>query len=114
MPGLPLDLRMKNDLHQHVPQLLTQEFRVVEVNGIHSLVGFLQKIHPDGPMRLHLVPRAAVVRVTQDRNDRDQIVRRVVLFFRVCVHRPLRLGRNAIRFILHISQDLSSVGVFYS
>ena len=86
--GLPLDLRVKDHLHHHIAQLLTEKLGVVQINGIHCLVGFLKEVHPDRGVGLHLVPRAAAVRIPQDRNDRSQVVCRILLFFGVCVHRP--------------------------
>ena len=69
MPLFLLHLGVEHHLHQHVAQLLAHKRGVIQVDGIHRLVGFLQKVHPDGGMRLHLVPRAALFGVAQQGND---------------------------------------------
>ena len=69
MPLLLLHLGVEHHLHQHIAQFLAQKRGVIQVDGIHRLVGFLQKVHPDGGMRLHLVPRAALFGVAQQDDD---------------------------------------------
>ncbi len=58
VPGLTLDLRMKTTCISTSPSS-SHQLRVIQVDGVHGLVGFLQKF-----MRmdvgLHFVPGAAV------------------------------------------------------
>ena len=63
VPGFLFDLGVEAHLHQHIAQFLTQQCGVVKVDGIHGFIRFLKEIHADGRMRLHFIPRAAVVRV---------------------------------------------------
>ena len=70
---LRLDFRMKDHLHQHIPQLLTEIFHILFVNRIRRLVSLLQHIHADGCMRLHPVPRTAVF-AAQNTDNPHQIL----------------------------------------
>ena len=87
----------------------TDIYNSAVVLGPEGLIGSYQKIHPYGCVGLHLVPGAAVFRVTQDGDNGNQILCRVLVLFGVCVHRPLSPAK-AIRLILHKLRDLSSVG----
>ena len=73
--------RVEYHLHQHVPQLFPQHPGVVCVDGLQSLAGLFQEVFADGLVGLDLVPGAAILRVAQDADDLDQILRRIVLLF---------------------------------
>ena len=51
---------MEHHLQQHIPQLLPKEDRILLVDSLYSLVGFLNKVAPDALMGLFPVPRAAI------------------------------------------------------
>ena len=68
---------MERHLHQHIAKLFLHQHRVIGIDGLQRLTGLLQKILPDGGMGLHLVPRAAVLRVPQDAQDLQQLFCRV-------------------------------------
>lgn len=53
---------MQRHLKQNVAEFLAQEMRIVQIDGVHRFVGLFEEVLPDGFMRLHLVPRAAVLR----------------------------------------------------
>ena len=53
------DIRVEQHLQQHVAQLLADHGRVVTVECLAGLVGFLKEIAADGQVRLRRVPRAA-------------------------------------------------------
>lgn len=59
--GLPLDVGMEYHLQQQIPQLLLQQGRVLPVDGLGGLIGFLQQTAPQGGMGLHPIPRTAVL-----------------------------------------------------
>ena len=50
---------MEHNLEQYVPQLLPEVLGVLLVDGLHSLIGLLQEIAPDGLVGLLGVPGAA-------------------------------------------------------
>ena len=77
---LGFHLRMQRYLKQHIAQLLAQKVRVSKIDGVNCLVGFFNKIFADAGVRLHLIPRAAAFRISQEGDDAAQIVHRVVLF----------------------------------
>lgn len=58
-PGVLLDIRVEEDLQQHITQLFPHHGGIVPVERFADLVGLLQKIAPDGLVRLCAVPRAA-------------------------------------------------------
>lgn len=59
--GLPLDVGMEYHLQQQIPQLLLQQGRVLPVDGLGGLIGFLQQTAPQGGMGLHPIPRTAAL-----------------------------------------------------
>ena len=77
---------VERHLHQHITQLFPQHGRVVGIDGFQRLAGLLQKVLPNGLMRLHLVPRAARFRVPQDADDLDEVFRRIVFALRPILH----------------------------
>ena len=60
LTGVRRNLRMQYHLHEHVAELLTQVRRVVRLDAIERLVGFLDHVLADALVRLLAVPRAAV------------------------------------------------------
>jgi len=60
LTGVRRNLRMQHNLHEHVAELLTQVCRVVGLNAVERLVGFLDHVLADALMRLFAVPRAAI------------------------------------------------------
>ena len=69
---LGFDLGMKGHLHQHVAQFLAHALRIVPVQSVQGLVGFLQEIAADGTVSLLSVPRAAA-RSPQQSHDTQEI-----------------------------------------
>jgi hypothetical protein len=59
-------------LEQEVAQLLPQLLGVVAADGVQDLVGLLEQVRAERPVRLGLVPRAAVLGV-QARDGLDQV-----------------------------------------
>ena len=57
--AFPLHLRMEGHLEQHVSQLLPEMLAAALVDGLHRLVGLLQKIAADGLVGLLRVPGAS-------------------------------------------------------
>ena len=53
------DLRVKHDLKQHVAELLDKCLDIACVERVERLVGFLDQVGPQRPMRLLAIPRAA-------------------------------------------------------
>ena len=53
-------LALQHHLQQHVAQLLAQVRRVAGLDGVHRLVGLLDHVMRDAPMRLRAVPWAPV------------------------------------------------------
>ena len=88
--GLPLDVGMEYHLQQQIPQLLLQQGRVLPVDGLGGLIGFLQQTAPQGGMGLHSIPRTAVLR-PQQRHDAQQIAPIARLF--VICERSLKKSR---------------------
>ena len=70
---------MEEHLQQHIAQLLTEHVRVVAVERLACLVGFLQKIAADRQMRLRRVPRAAARRA-QHMNQPDEVLQVIARF----------------------------------
>ena len=70
---------MKDHLHQHIPQLLTEIFHILFVNRIRRLVSLLQHIHADGCMRLLTVPGTASGRPEQLHHGAE--VGKIIAFF---------------------------------
>lgn len=55
---LILQLRVENDLQEHVAEFLSEQFRVLGINRFDDFVGFLDKIVSDTLVGLFDVPRA--------------------------------------------------------
>ena len=51
---------MQHYLHEHVAQLLAQVRRIIGLDAVERLVGFLDHVLANAPMRLFAVPRAAI------------------------------------------------------
>ena len=58
LTGVRRNLRMQHYLHEHVAEFLAQMRRVVRLDAIERLVGFLDHVLADALMRLLAVPRA--------------------------------------------------------
>ena len=84
---LALDVRVEHHLHQHVPQLLPQQVRVVPVDALGGLIGLLQQSPADGLVGLHLVPGAALRRAEHP-DDLQQVVVVVSRFLLKMYHIP--------------------------
>ena len=63
---------MEDNLEQHISKFLLQMLGTALVNGLHSLIGLLQKIAANGGMRLLGIPWAAAGS-TEDADDFHQI-----------------------------------------
>ena len=79
MPGLALNIRVEQHLHEHVAQLFLQVRRITGVDGLADLIRLLQEVAADALVRLHLIPGAAVRR-TQVRDERNEVAQ-VIAFF---------------------------------
>ena len=79
MPGLALNIRMEQHLHEHVAQLFLQVRRITGVDGLADLIRLLQEVAADALVRLHLIPRAAIRRA-QERDERHKVAQ-VIAFF---------------------------------
>ena len=73
LAGIRRNLRMQHHLHEHIAQLLAQMRRVVRLDAIERLVGFLDHVLADAAVRLLTVPRAAVG-LTQAPDDLHQML----------------------------------------
>ncbi len=51
---------MKNDLIQNISQFFFQIFHIFMINGIYSLIGFLNQIRPQCFMCLYRIPWTAI------------------------------------------------------
>ena len=51
---------MQYHLHEHVAEFLTQMCRIIGLDAVERLVGFLDHVLADALMRLFTVPRAAI------------------------------------------------------
>ena len=60
LTGVRCNLRMQYDLHEHVAELLAQVCRVVGLDAVERLVGFLDHVLANAAVRLLTVPWAAV------------------------------------------------------
>ena len=60
LAGVRRDLRMQHYLHEHVAQLLAQVRRIIGLDAVERLVGFLDHVLANALMRLFAVPRAAI------------------------------------------------------
>ena len=79
MPGLALNIRMEQHLHEYVAQLFLQVRRITGVDGLAGLIRLLQEVAADALVRLHLIPRAAIRRA-QERDERHKVAQ-VIAFF---------------------------------
>ena len=79
MPGLTLNIRVKQHLHEHVTQLHAHMHKVSGVNRLTGLIRLLEEVAADALVRLHLIPGAAVRR-TQIRDERNEVAQ-VIAFF---------------------------------
>ena len=60
LAGVRRDLRMQHDLHEHIAQLLAQVCRIIGLDAVERLIGFLDHVLANALMRLLAVPRAAI------------------------------------------------------
>ena len=60
LAGVRRNLCMQHYLHEHVAELLAQVCRVVRLDAIERLVGFLDHVLANAAVRLFAVPRAAI------------------------------------------------------
>ena len=60
MPGLALNIRGEQHLHEHVAQLFLQVRRITGVDGLHRPRVSSRKLRRMLSLRLHLIPRAAI------------------------------------------------------
>ena len=64
---------VKNDLEKYVAKLFPQQGGIFAVDGLNSLVSFLQKVVPDGMMILFLIPGTSL-RASEDLYNPNKIV----------------------------------------
>ena len=79
MPGLALNIRVEQHLHEHIAQLFLQVRRITGVDGLTGLIRLLQEVSADALMCLHLIPRTAARRA-QERDERHKVAQ-VIAFF---------------------------------
>ena len=60
LAGICGNLCMQHYLHEHIAQLLAQVCRVVGLDAVERLVGFLDYVLANAAVRLLAVPRATV------------------------------------------------------
>ena len=73
LTGVRRNLRMQHHLHEHVAQLLAQVCRIIGLDAVERLIGFLDHVFADAAVRLLAVPRAAVG-LTQAPNGLHQML----------------------------------------
>ncbi len=61
MPRILGDAGMKDNLHEDIPQFLRQFVRVLGLDGVNRLIGFLQHIALDALMALLPVPGTTLI-----------------------------------------------------
>ena len=72
VPCVLRDLRVQEDLHEQVAQLLAQRLAVLVVQRLQDLVGLLQQVRAQCAVVLLQVPRAATLRVAHARDHAPQ------------------------------------------
>ena len=70
--ALRCQLRVVDDLQEHISQLIAQVRHVAPFDRVNDLVRFLDRVGNDRLMRLHDVPGAAVVRITKRLHDLNE------------------------------------------
>ena len=63
--GIGLNVGMEHHLHQHIAQFLTQQSRILPVDGLHRLIRLLQEAAANGFVGLFLIPGTALRRAQQ-------------------------------------------------
>ena len=96
-----LDVGVKDHLHQHIAQLLLQQRRIVQVNGLGGLVALLQQAPANGGVGLRLVPGTAL-RGAKQPDDLQQI--RIVVAW---LPRKIYHSFPSIAIGIHIFHDLN-------
>ena len=76
VPGLALDVGVKQHLHQHVAQLLAHVGEIPLVHRLAGLIDLFEEIATDALMRLDPIPRASVLRA-EERDEAHKICQRV-------------------------------------
>ena len=77
---------VKDDLQQHIPQLLAKQRIVLVVDSLASLIHLFDKVAADALVRLLAIPGAAVL-AAQDFHDLQQIVKAIAFFFFKIYHK---------------------------
>ena len=96
-PGVLLDIRVEEDLQQHITQLFPHHGGIVPVERFADLVGLLQKIAPDGLVRLCAVPRAAA-RGAEQMHKTHQIFKAIAVFANKIYHNSASFARVFLKF----------------
>ena len=96
-PGVLLDVRVKEDLQQHIAELFPHHRGVVPVKGLADLVCFLQKIAPDGLVRLRAVPWAAA-RGAEQMHKTHQVFKAIAVFANKIYHNSASFARVFLNF----------------